>query len=134
VISKTAKGAIIIGHAVVGWAYCAALIGVGTQFMSMDDTLIMHAIGAPVGFALVALCYFKRFAFTSPLQTAGLFLGAVITLDVVVVALLIARSFAMFESIVGTWLPLALIFGATYATGLFVTRGKNLHPRSASGG
>ncbi len=120
-----AKGAIIIGHALVGWAYCAGLIGVGRQFMSMDATLIMHAIGAPLGFALIALHYFKRFAFTSPLQTAGLFLGVVIILDVFVVALLIERSLAMFESPVGTWLPLTLIFGATYATGVLVTRAKH---------
>jgi hypothetical protein len=36
------------------------------------------------------------------------------------VAGLIQRSIAMFASIGGTWLPLALSFGATWATGAIV--------------
>jgi hypothetical protein len=72
-----------------------------------------------LGFLLVSLFYFKRFAFTGPLATALLFLGIVIGMDVFVVALVIEKSFVMFASFLGTWLPLALIFGATYFTGLF---------------
>jgi hypothetical protein len=113
------KGAITLGHALVGWMYCGALIGIGRHFMSMNATLIMHAIGAPLGFILVSLFYFKRFAFTGPLATALLFLGIVIGMDVFVVALLIEKSLVMFVSFLGTWLPLTLIFGATYFTGLF---------------
>jgi len=37
--------------------------------------------------------------------------------DLVVVAGLLQRSLAMCRSIIGTWLPLALIFVATLATG-----------------
>ncbi len=37
------------------------------------------------------------------------------------VALLIYRSLAMFTSLLGTWLPFALIFAATYLTGVWVT-------------
>lgn len=80
-VNTPAKGAIILGHALVGWMYCGALIGIGRQFMSMHATLVMHAIGAPLGFVLISLLYFKRFAFTSPLQTAFLFLGVVIGMD-----------------------------------------------------
>ena len=121
-ISTPAQGAIIIGHALVGWIYCAALIGVGRQFMSMESTLIMHAFGAPFGFVLLSLLYFRRFAFTRPLPTALLFLGIVIGMDVFIVALLIEKSFSMFASLLGTWLPLALIFSATYLTGVLVKR------------
>lgn len=116
-IRTFAKSAIITGYALIGWLYCAALIGIGRQFMSLHATLILHAIGAPLGFSLVSFLYFKRFAFTSPLQTAFLFLGIVVTMDVFVVALLLEKSFAIFTSIISTWLPFALIFSATYLTG-----------------
>ena len=61
--SKPVQILIIISHALVGWMFCGALIGVGSQFMSIQATLIVHAIGAPV-----------KFAFTSPFQTALIFL------------------------------------------------------------
>jgi hypothetical protein len=84
----------------------------------MDRTLIIHAVGAPVGFAVITWFYYRKFGFTPPLQTASLFLTVVIALDVFVVALLIERSFAMFTSPLGTWIPLALIFLSTLVTGL----------------
>jgi hypothetical protein len=115
--SATYKGAIILGHALIGWMYCAALIGIGSRFMSMQATLFLHAIGAPLGFALVSFFYFRSFSYTSPLRTAVLFLGIIIGIDVFVVALIIVKSFAMFTNILGTWLPFALIFSATYLTG-----------------
>ncbi len=87
--------------------------------MSMQATLVMHAIGAPLGFALISLLYFKKFPFTSPLNTALLFLGIIIGMDILVAAMLIEKSFAMFASPLGTWLPLALIFSVTYLTGAF---------------
>ena len=57
-----------------------------------------------------------------PLQTALLFVGIVIALDFFVVALLLLRSLEMFTSILGTWIPFALIFASTYMTGLYITR------------
>jgi hypothetical protein len=38
-------------------------------------------------------------------------------LDLVILAVGLERSFAMFRSIAGTWLPLSLIFGVTWAIG-----------------
>ena len=118
-----AKGAIVLGHALVGWMYCGALIAIGRQFLSLQATLIMHAIGALLGYILLSLLYFKKFAFTGPLQTGLLFLGVVMCMDVFVVAMLIEKNFAMFASPLGTWLPFALIFGATYFTGALCQRG-----------
>jgi hypothetical protein len=43
-------------------------------------------------------------------------------MDVLVVAFLVERSFAMFGSIVGTWLPILLIFLSTWWTSLAVHR------------
>ena len=122
-VSKLAKGAIVVGHALVGWAYCGAIIGIGRQFMSMQTTLVVHAVGAPVGFFLLSLLYFRRFAFTTPFQTALIFLAVVAGMDALVVAPFLEKSFAMFASPLGMWLPLALIFCTTHFTGIRCRRG-----------
>ena len=41
--------------------------------------------------------------------------GIIIALDALVVAPLFERSFAMFRSVIGTWLPFATIFLASWA-------------------
>jgi len=112
------KAVIILVHAFVGWGLCGATIGIGRNVTSMEMTLVLHAIGAPIFFAVIALIYFKNFNYTTPLQTAVIFIGFVIFMDVFLVALFIEKSFAMFTSPLGTWIPFALIFLATYLTGL----------------
>ena len=114
--------AIILGHAFVGWALCAATMGIGMAITSLQNTLIAHAIGAPIFFAVVSLVYFRKFNYTTPLQTALIFVGFVITVDFFVVALLINKSLEMFASLLGTWIPFALIFTSTYLTGLFTVK------------
>ena len=88
----------------------------------MQTTLVIHAIGAPVGFAVISLFYFRKFGFSSPIRTATLFLSIVITLDLLLVAPVFEKSFAMFASVLGTWIPFALIFAATYVTGLLTAK------------
>jgi hypothetical protein len=112
----------ILAHAFVGWALCVATMGIGMATMSLQNALVIHAIGAPIFFAIVSLIYFKKFNYTTPLQTAIIFLGFVITVDFFVVALLISRSLEMFASLLGTWIPFALIFTSTYLTGLYTVR------------
>ena len=113
---------IILAHGVVGWALCGAIIWIGMAVTSMQNTLILHAIGAPIIFGAIASIYFRAFNYTTPLQTAILFVSVVIFMDFFVVALLIEQSFAMFASLLGTWIPWALIFTSTYLTGLYVTK------------
>ena len=116
--------AIFLAHAFVGWAFCTAIMGIGIAVTSLQTALILHAIGGPVGFIVISLVYFKKFGYTSPLQTAIWFIGFVIFMDIFIVALLIEKSFAMFTSILGTWLPFALIFLGTYFTGRLVMTAK----------
>jgi hypothetical protein len=113
------KTVIIVTHAVVGWAYCGALIGVGHQLLPLHKALILHAIGAPIGFAFISRFYYRQFAYTGPGQTAAAFVGVVVFLDVFLVAPVFEKNFAMFSSILGTWVPFTLIFAATYLTGRF---------------
>ena len=115
---------IILAHAFVGWALCAATMGIGMATTTIENTLIIHAIGAPIFFMIVTLVYYKKFPFTTPLQTALIFIAFVIIVDFFVVALLINKSLEMFTSPLGTWIPFVLIFISTYLTGLFSTRTK----------
>lgn len=121
------KALTVLAHAVVGWALCAATMGIGLATLPLQSALIIHAIAAPIFFTGVSLYYFRRFNYTSPLETAMCFVGFVIAADFFIVALVINKSLAMFGSPLGTWIPFALIFSSTYVTGLYVTRRSTVH-------
>ncbi len=116
---------IIFIHAFIGWALCGATIGIGRTVTSMQTTLVIHAIAAPIIFAVISIIYFKKFAFTKPLQTAIIFMSFVIIMDAGLVAPVFEKSYEMFESLLGTWIPFALIFTSTYLTGLYLLRLKS---------
>jgi len=101
----------------LGWAFCGAIMGIGMSLTSMETTLIIHAIGAPVIFALLSFWYFKKYNYTGPLQTALSFLAIVMILDGGLVAPVIIGSYEMFQSFLGTWIPFILIFLSSYIVG-----------------
>lgn len=117
------KIAVILVHAFIGWALCAAVMGIGMALTTLENTLIFHAIAAPIIFAGVSYVYFRRFNYTSPPLTAVIFTAFVIAMDFFVVAMLINRSFEMFTSPLGTWIPFALIFMSTSLTGFRMRKG-----------
>jgi hypothetical protein len=119
---NTQKIITILVHAFIGWALCGATMGIGMATMTLENALIVHAIGAPIFFTIISLIYFQKFNYTTALQTAMIFVGFVIAVDFFVVALLINRSLEMFANLLGTWIPFALIFASTYLTGLVVQR------------
>jgi hypothetical protein len=119
---STSKTGTIVAHALAIWALCFATIGIGMAVTSLNNALIAHAIAAPLIAAAVSLVYFRRFNYTAPLATAALFVTIIMGLDLLVVALLINRSLAMFASALGTWIPFALIFASTALTGTLVRR------------
>ncbi len=116
--SNLAKAITVLAFAFVGWAICGAIMGIGRAVTSLENTLVIHAIAVPIVFGLLALIYFEQFDYTTPLQTALTFLAFVVFMDVFVIALFVEKSFAMFTSLLGTWVPFALIFLSTYFTGL----------------
>ncbi|MEW5872659.1 MAG: hypothetical protein AB1894_25590 [Chloroflexota bacterium] len=122
---------IFLAHALVGWALCGAIIGIGRAVTSMQTTLIVHALGAPVIFGLISRVYFRRFNYTTPLQTGLLFMLFAIAMDFFVVAMFIEKSFEMFTSLLGTWIPFGLIFLSTYLTGTYVLRGRQVEQAGA---
>lgn len=123
----------LLAHAIVGWALCGATMGALLNLVSLTAALIIHAVAAPVFFVGLAWNYFRARGAREPLPTAITWTAVVMVLDLVIVAGLVMRSLAMFESILGTWLPFALIFLATWATGALMstmprTTGENALP------
>jgi hypothetical protein len=115
------KYIVIFACALLGWALCAATMGIGMAATSLENALIIHAVAAPIFFMGVSLFYFRKFNFTTPIRTALIFTGFVMLVDFFVVGLLINRSLEMFASLLGTWIPFALIFTSTWLSGLFAT-------------
>jgi len=103
------------------------------KLTTLRAALVLHALAAPVIFAALSLVYFRRPGSWSPLRAAATFLGVVLVMDCLVVALLIERRLAMFHSILGTWLPFLLIFVSTWWTGLAVRRHSSIGPAPAVG-
>lgn len=123
-LSKTRikKFSVVLAFALLAQALCWSIMVVGQMVTSIENTLIAHAIGAPIIAIVVSSIYYKKFNYTSPLQTAIVFVSVVIAMDVFVVALLIEKSFEMFASPIGTWIPISSIFLATYLNGLFARK------------
>jgi hypothetical protein len=106
-----------VGHAVVGWAACAGVMGVGRAVTTMERTLVIHAAAVPVVFGALAWSYSRRAGHLGAIRTAALFTGTVIALDAGLVAPVFEHSYAMFRSVRGTWLPFGLIFLVTWIVG-----------------
>ncbi len=108
-------------HAVAGWAACAAVMGGLLRVAPLGVALAVHAVVAPLVFTALAVHYFRAPGAREPLPTALAWTAIVALLDAGVVAGLLLRSFAMFASVAGTWLPFLLIFLATWVTGLILS-------------
>jgi len=116
------RALVLLVFALIGWGICGAIIGIGRGLAGMQATLIIHAVAVPLVFGGLAWLYFRFFGYTTPLQTALFFTGLAIFLDATVIALLVEQSYAMFGSILGTWIPFSLIFLATYLVGRVAVR------------
>jgi hypothetical protein len=64
------KIVILLAHEGVGWTLCAATMGIGMAELPLQTALIIHTIAAPIFFTGGSLLYFKKFHFTTLLQTA----------------------------------------------------------------
>jgi hypothetical protein len=113
----------LIAHGAVGWAICAAVMGLLLYATPRPVAFAVHATVAPIVFAFVARHYFAYRGAHEPLRVAAWFVGITALLDAVVVAGIIQRSGAMLGSFAGFWLPLALIFAVTWIVGGILSMG-----------
>src|SRR5271157_1109634 len=105
----------------------------GRPALGLETTLRIHAIAAPVFAALVSLVYFARFPAVTPLVAAAFVTAFIVILDAALVAPVFEKSYAMFSSILGTWLPFLSIFVATYLTGTLMLRYSGQIPQGPAG-
>ncbi len=119
--------------AFVVWLACGLVMAFGRPALGLETTLRIHAIAAPVFAALVSLVYFARFPAVTPLVAAAFVTAFIIVLDAGLVAPVFEKSYAMFSSILGTWLPFLSIFAATYLTGTLMVRHSRQIPQGPAG-
>jgi hypothetical protein len=112
----------VILFGIAGQLGCWGLMIGGQAVTTLENALIIHAIGAPIVFAFVSLIYFKKYNYSKPSITAIIFVTVVILIDFFIVSLLINQNFDMFQSLIGTWIPFTLIFASTYITGTYVRK------------
>lgn len=118
--STARKATAIALHALVLWVLCGAVMGM--VFLPLGTRLVVHAVAAPVFAAVISAAYTARFGYTGPLATAAAFLAFIAVVDFFLVALIVNRSLDMFRSVLGTWLPFALIFAAAWGAAEIVQR------------
>ncbi len=107
----------LVAAAFAIWVGCGAVMGIGQSTTTMDNALIIHAFAAPVIVACVSWVYFARTRSNRVFVTAAFFTGFAMALDFFLVSLMLLRSFDMFASLIGTWIPFGLIFASAYLTG-----------------
>ncbi len=112
---------VLLFHALIGWAGCGAVMALGTALVPVQTALWIHAAAIPVIFGLITLSYSSRQHCIEPLVAGITFVAVALLMDLVVVAYLVLGSFEMFQSVLGVWVPLGLIFFSTYLVGLYAT-------------
>jgi len=108
--------------AVVGWIVCGLVFAVARAGLGVDAAVLIHLLAAPVIGATVTLLLWNHPRHPGIAGTAATLAGTAALLDAIVVAPFLEQSFAMFASLAGTWIPLALIFAASAATGALLSR------------
>ena len=120
-MTKKEKSLLLI-TALVVWGLCGATIAIGQALTSMEATLIIHAVMAPVFSGIGTYIYLKKVKTISPLSISLTFLLFIMIVDASVVAPVFQKSYDLFRSFLGTWLPFLLIFLASYVTATVVNR------------
>lgn len=111
----------LLGHAAAGWTLCAAAMAFLLAIVGLTAALTLHAIAAPLFFTLIAWHYFRARGARDPMPVAIIWTGTVALLDLAIIGGAVQRNWGMIRSVSGTWLPFALIFGATWATGTIMS-------------
>ena len=113
----------LIAISLVFWGLCGAVMMIGRKMWSIETALLVHLAAAPVlAFALSAAHAVAAPTF-DPLIRAAVMTGTIIVLDAGLVAPVFERSYAMFRSVQGTWLPFLFSFLASWAAGYLMAMG-----------
>jgi hypothetical protein len=114
--------------ALAGWAACGLTLAVGRAIWGMPTALWVHLAAAPVIFFGATVFYSSHPRRLRPAAGASLFLAIVMGMDALVVAPFFERSFVMFTSAIGTWIPFGLIFLGSLGAGLLLSLAPERRP------
>jgi hypothetical protein len=108
----------LLGLALVLWGACGATMAMGRKALSLNTTLRVHLAVAPIVAFLVSAVHKLLAPEFDPMLRAAVMTSVVVILDAAVVAPLFERSYAMFRSSIGTWIPFASIFLSSWTAGI----------------
>lgn len=106
--------------ALAGWTICAAIVSTTAYATSLATAFAVNSVVAPVLFVVVSVAYFRRGDASHPGLAALVFVLVGVAFTLVTAVTVPARGVASLGSVTGTWLPLALVFVATWCVGLAV--------------
>jgi hypothetical protein len=113
-------GSICLPYRWFFWGACGATMAIGRRVWGLDTALRIHLAAAPfIAFVVSAIHKWMAPEFDSVLRATAM-AGTTIVLDAVVAAPLFERSYAMFRSSIGTWLPFAAIFLVSWVGGILM--------------
>ncbi len=107
----------VVEYGIVGWALCALTMTALLAIAPLGLAIAVHAVAAPLWFALLSARYHRADGARSAAGTAAAWTVIVAALDAVVVAGAVQHSVVLLTSVAGFWLPLALIFVASWLAG-----------------
>jgi len=108
----------LVWLALLVWGACGAVVYAGRKLWSLETTLRVHLVAAPI-FAFLAAAFHAALAPAfDPLQRAAVLVGIIVALDAFVIAPFAERSWAMFRSVMGTWLPFLAMLASAWLAGL----------------
>jgi hypothetical protein len=126
-LSSVQRSGVAVGPtlrwAILGWAACGLVFAGARAALGADAAIWIHLAAAPGTGAAAAFMIWRHPRHPGIAATALTVAGTAALLDAVVVAPFLERSFAMFGSVAGTWLPLAAILWASAGAAALLSRG-----------
>ncbi|HEY6100467.1 MAG TPA: hypothetical protein VIW03_13610 [Anaeromyxobacter sp.] len=111
-----------LGWAAAAWAACGLTFAVGRAAGGVKAAIAIHLLAAPFVGAAATRLLWRHPRHPGVAATALTMAGTAALLDAIVVAPFLERSYAMFASLAGTWMPLALILAGSAATAARLAR------------
>jgi len=107
----------LLEYGAYGWAVCALTLGILLPLTRPSFAVAVHLIVAPVVFALLARRYQSAYGARAPLPTALAWTAMVAVLHAGLVAAVVRPAIALLGNAFAYWVPLVLIFVASWAVG-----------------
>ncbi len=111
----------LVGLALLVWGACGAVMAIGRQLWGLQTALRVHLFAAPAITFLLSIAHARLDPACGPALRASVVTALIVALDALVVAPFFERSYEMFKSLIGTWIPFALIFIASWTAGLLMS-------------